>query len=101
MYKREEWMGEVGDGGKVRDITREEGFGLFSEDSQGLGKKKYCYQLLSVFITVHNFLLYMSDCLCRPAPLGASHQSTPAYTVCISEITTSSVNRKNMTWVDF
>lgn len=78
VYKREEWMGEVGDGGKEGDITREEGFGRVSEDTQRL-KKNYCYQLLSVFafITVHNFSPHISDCLCHPGPLSASHQSTP------------------------
>lgn len=71
-------MGEVGDGGKEGDITREEGFGRVSEDTQRL-KKNYCYQLLSVFvfITVHSFSPPISDCLCRPTPLHASHQSTP------------------------
>lgn len=80
VYKREEWMGEVGDGGKEGDITIEEGFGQVSEDSQRL-KRNYCYQLLSVFafitFTVNKFSPHISDCLCHPTPLSASHQSTP------------------------
>lgn len=61
-------------GAKRGDITREEGFGWVSEDTQRL-KKNYCYQVLSVFAftTVHNFLSPISDCL-PPPPHTSLHQ---------------------------
>lgn len=77
--KREEWMGEVGDGGKEGAVTRGEGLGGVSEDGQRL-KKNSCYQPRSVFafISVHTFPPHLSDSLCHPTLLGASRQSRPA-----------------------
>lgn len=62
VHKREEWMGEVGNGGKEGAVTRRERLGGVSEDGQRL-KKNYCYQLHSVFafITVHTFPSHRSE----------------------------------------
>lgn len=78
VHKREEWMGEVGDGGKEGAVTRGEWLRGVSEDGQRL-KKNYCYQLRSVFafIIVHMFPSHRSEFLCHPPLLGASRQSTP------------------------
>lgn len=76
VYRREERVGEVGDGGKEGDITREEGFGggfrRWSEIEKEL--------LLSTpfaFITVHTCSPHIPDCLCHPTFVIASRQSTP------------------------
>lgn len=75
VYKREERVGEVGDGGKEGDITREEGFGggfrRWSEIEKEL--------LLSTpaFITVQMCSPHIPDCLCHPTFLSASRQLTP------------------------
>lgn len=79
MHKREEWMGEVGDGGKEGAVTRGEGLGRVSEDGQRL-KKNYCYQLGSVFafITVHRF----------PSP-RSEYCTSPHFAWCLVPVYTS------------